>query len=168
MALLVPRPVALVTCLNEEAKPNIIPIAAVTVASYQPPMFVIGVRHERYSHQLIERTKEYVINMPTPALKEQVVFCGRNSGKSVDKFKETGLTPIKGTVVQAPLIAECPINIECRVVASLRPGSHSLFVGQVVAAHVEEGIFDGNKLDLQKYPTMTYNQPDFLKPGNVI
>jgi len=168
LALIAPRPVVLVTSVDERLKPNIIAIAAVTGASHEPPMFVISVRHNRYSHELIEKSKEYAINVATPELKEQVGVCGRTSGSKVDKFKETGLTPIKGTFIKAPLIAECPINIECKVVAAIRPGTHTLFVGQVVAAHVEEGAFDGKKLDLQKYPTMAYNQQEYRRPGNVI
>ncbi len=168
IGLIAPRPVVLVTSAAEGLKPNIIAIAAVTGASHEPPMFVISVRHTRYSHQLIEKSKEYAINVATPELKEQVAICGRTSGSRVDKFKETGLTQVRGTVIKAPLIAECPINIECKVVASIRPGTHTLFVGQVVAAHVEEGAFDGKKLDLQRFPTIGYNQPEYRRPGSIV
>jgi flavin reductase (DIM6/NTAB) family NADH-FMN oxidoreductase RutF len=168
LGLIAPRPIVLVTSVDENLRPNIIPIAAVTGASHEPPMFVISVRHSRYSHQLIEKTGEYAINVPTPALKEQVAFCGRTSGSKVDKFKETGLTAVRGTVIKAPLIAECPISIECKVVASIRPGTHTLFVGEAVATHVEERAFDGFKLDLDRYPTMAYNQPEYRRPGSLV
>jgi flavin reductase (DIM6/NTAB) family NADH-FMN oxidoreductase RutF len=166
--LIAPRPIVLVTSVAEGLRPNIIPIAAVTGASHEPPMLVISVHHNRYSHQLIETSKEFAINVPTTSLKEQIQFCGRNSGSKVDKFKETKLTPVKATVIKAPIIAECPINIECKVVAAIRPGTHTLFVGQAVAAHVEEGAFDGSKVNLKQFPTIGYNQPEFLAPGNVV
>jgi len=168
IGLISPKPVVLVTCIDENGKPNIITIAAVTGASHEPPMFVIAVRHDRYSHQLIDKTREYVINVPTMTQVEQVIFCGRTSGRNVDKFKETKFAPTPGKVVKVPIIAECPINIECKVVAAIKPGTHTLFVGQVVATHVEEGAFDGTKLDLQHFRTLTWNQLEYLKPGEVI
>ncbi len=168
MGLISPKPVVLVTCIDEYGKPNIITIAAVAGASHNPPMFVVSVRHDRYSHQLIDKTREYVINVPTADLVDQVIFCGRASGRNVDKFREAKLTPKPGKVVKVPLIAECPVNIECKVVAAVKPGTHTLYVGQVVATHVEEGAFDGTKLDLKRFPTLTWNQIEYLKPGEII
>ena len=168
VGLISPKPVVLVTCADEKGKPNIITIAALAVASHEPPMFVVAVRHDRYSHRLIEKTREYVINVPTTALVEQVILCGQMSGRSMDKFKETKFIPTQGKIVHAPLITECPVNIECKVVTAIRPGTHTLFVGQVVAAHVEEDAFDGTKLNLQRFPSLTWNQLDYLKPGEVI
>ena len=168
LGLVSPKPVVLVTCVDESGKPNIITIAAVTGASHEPPMFVIAVRHDRYSHKLIDKSKEYVINVPTITHVEQVIFCGQKSGREVDKFKETKFTPIPAEVVKVPLIAECPINIECKVVAAVKPGTHTLFVGQVLTVHVEEGMFDGTKLNLQLLPALTWNTLEYLKPGKII
>jgi flavin reductase (DIM6/NTAB) family NADH-FMN oxidoreductase RutF len=168
MGLISPKPVVLVTCADERGRPNIITIAAVAGASHEPPMFVISVREDRYSYQLIDKTREYVINVPTVDMVEQVIFCGRLSGRNVDKFKEAKLTPSPAKVVKPPLIAECPINIECKVVAAIKPGTHMLYVGQVVATHVEEGAFDGTKLDLRRFQTLTWNQVEYLRPGEVI
>jgi len=168
LGLVGPKPTVLVTCVDEGGKPNIITIAAVTAASHEPPMFVIAIRHDRYSHQLVERTKEFVINVPTTNLVEQTNLCGRISGRDVDKFKEAKISAVQGKVVKAPLIAECPINIECKVVDSIKPGTHTLYVGQVVAVHVENGAFDEGKLNLEDFPTIGYNQVEYLRPGEVI
>lgn len=168
LGLVSPRPVVLVSCVDEKGKPNIITIAAVTGASHKPPMFVIAVRYDRYSHRLIGKTGEYVINVPTVDHVEEAVFCGQESGRKVDKFKETGLTPSPAKLLNVPLIAECPVNIECKVVAATKPGTHTLFVGQVVATHVEEGVFDGTGLDLDRVPTLIWNRSEYLKPGAVI
>lgn len=163
-----PKPTVLVTCCNPEGKVDIITVAAVTVASHEPPMFVISIKENRYSHNLIKAAGEFVINVPSIGLIEAVDLCGTLSGRDVDKFKEAHLTPEDGQVVSAPMIKECPINIECKVVASVKPGTHTLFVGQVVAAHVEEGLFDGVKLNLEKLHTIVFNGSEYRRPGAVI
>jgi len=167
MGLITPKPVVLVTCTDEEGKPNIITIGAVTAASHNPPMFSIAVREDRFSYNLIERTGGFVINVPTASMAKEAAICGRLSGKNVDKFKEAKLTPVPAEVVRAPLIKECPINIECKVVGSAKPGTHRIFFGQVVATHVEEGAFNG-RLDLKKLPTLTWNQVEYLRPGEPV
>ncbi len=168
LGLVGPKPTVLVTSADEKGKPDIITIAAVTAASHEPPMFVIAIRHDRYSHQLVDKTKEFVINVPTIKMVEQTNFCGKTSGRIVNKFKEAKLTPIPGSVVKAPLIAECPINIECKVVQSIKPGTHTLYVGQVVAVHTEKGVFDGKKLNIKDFPTILYNQVEYLLPSEEV
>ena len=167
MALITPKPVVLVTCIDEKGKPNIITIAAVTAASHDPPMFSIAVRDDRYSNDLIEKAGEFVINVPTANMAKEAAICGKLSGKNTDKFKVANLTPVKADLVKAPLIKECPINIECKVVASVKPGTHRIFFGQAVVTHVEEGVFDG-RLDLRKLPTLIWNQVEYLRPGEPI
>jgi len=167
MGLVSPKPVVLVTCVDGKGRPNIITIAAVAGAGHDPPMFSIAVRYDRYSHSLIERSGEFVINVPTTTMARQVATCGRISGRDHDKFKETDLTPASAKIVRAPIIHECPINIECRVVGKVKPGTHTVFIGQVVEAHVQEGIFNGT-LDLKKLPTLIWNQVEYLRPGEPI
>jgi flavin reductase (DIM6/NTAB) family NADH-FMN oxidoreductase RutF len=167
MGLVSPKPVVLVTCVDEKGRSNIITIAAVAGAGHDPPMFSIAVRYDRYSHLLIEKSGEFTINVPSVTMARQAAACGRISGRDHDKFKETDLTPTNASIVKAPLIHECPINIECRVVGKVKPGTHTVFVGQVVAAHVQEGIFNGT-LDLKKLPTLIWNQVEYLRPGEPI
>ena len=113
-----PTPAALITCADEAGKPNIITLGEVFNISISRPVILgIAIRKSRYSHELISRTREYVVNMPTRAIADQVWACGRISGREVDKFQAAGLTPVPAAVARAPLIAECPINVECRVTA---------------------------------------------------
>lgn len=108
----------------------------------EPLTIGISIRPSRYSHTLISQTREYVVNVPTIEIAEAVDYCGIHSGRDVDKFAATGLRPEPATMVKVPLIAECPINIECRVRDILRMGSHDVFVGEAVATHVEDWALD--------------------------
>ena len=138
-----PTPAALITCADEKGNPNVLTLGETfNISIARPVILGIAIRKSRYSHALISQTREYVVNLPTQAIAEQVWACGRTSGRDVDKFKETGLTPIPASVVQAPLIAECPLNIECRVIGIQEIGDHDLFLGEAVAQHVDETLLD--------------------------
>jgi flavin reductase (DIM6/NTAB) family NADH-FMN oxidoreductase RutF len=153
---------SLVTCVGNDGKPNIIEISlfskswGLPLKKSDPPfgVFQIMVHPARYSHKLIEESGEFVINIPTADIVEQSLFCGIRSGKSVDKFKETKLTPVPAKHVKAPLIKECVINIECKVVEAIRPeySSYTFFFGKALAIHAEEGIWDGNIVDVDRFP----------------
>ena len=141
--VLYPVPVVLVTCLDKAGQPNVMTVSwAGTVAS-TPPCLAIGVRPHRYSHAAIEEQGEFVVNIPNQELLSAVDYCGRVSRhRTSDKFAETGLTPVPASQVAPPLIAECPVNIECQLIHSLELGSHTLFVGQILAVHVDEELLD--------------------------
>jgi len=147
---LYPVPVVLVTCGAE--RPNIITLAWVGTVCSDPPMVGIAVRPARHSHQLIEKTGEFVINIPGEELLEATDYCGHVSGSEVDKFSATGLTPEKAAEVSTPLIAECYVNMECKVRQKLELGAHDLFLGEVVAVHVDEAVLDeqGKRIDYGK------------------
>ncbi len=145
-----PTTVVLATCASREGKPNIITLGMFMHISRNPPLVTIGVSPRRYSHRLIEETREFVVNLPSRRLVEQVMFCGAVSGREHDKFREAGLTPVPASKVKPPLVKECVSNLECRVVASYVCGDHTLFVGEVVAAHVDEDMLKGDVLDVQK------------------
>ncbi len=137
-----PTPVAMITCATPDGRPNIITLGEVYMLALEPLVVGISIRPSRYSYGLIAETREFVVNVPTEELAAQADFCGMTSGRSVDKFEATGLTPAPADEVRAPLIAECPLNIACRVRDILPMGSHHVFVGDVVATHVEESILD--------------------------
>jgi len=137
---LYPVPVVLVTSGSE--KPNIITLAWVGTVCSDPPMVGIAVRPDRHSHTLIEQTGEFVINIPGEELLEATDRCGHLSGSEVDKFAATGLTAVPAAEVNAPLIAECHVNMECKVRQKLELGAHDLFLGEVVAVHVDEDVLD--------------------------
>jgi flavin reductase (DIM6/NTAB) family NADH-FMN oxidoreductase RutF len=147
---LYPVPVIMATCGAE--RPNIITLAWVGTVCSDPPMVGIGVRPDRHSHTLIEEAGEFVINIPGEDLLEITDRCGHVSGRDVDKFNAFGLTPEPASEVKTPLIAECPVNMECKVVQKIALGAHDLFLGEVVAVHVEEDVLDerGRRIDYSK------------------
>lgn len=121
-------------------KNNPITLAAVNFFSFDPPMVMIGIVKNRYSYELIRETNDFTLNLPRLGQLEKVHYIGTKSGRKVDKFKETGLTPVKSQKVSSSMIKEFPVCLECKVVHTLDiGGSHVWFIGEVLTAHVEEG-----------------------------
>ena len=120
--MLYPLPAVMVSVADKEGNPNIITVAWAGTVCTNPPMVSISVRPERYSYHMIDETGEFVINLTTEKLAYATDYCGVRSGKDVDKFKELHLTPEKAESVSAPLIAESPVNIECKVVKKKHRG----------------------------------------------
>ncbi|OEU44818.1 MAG: hypothetical protein BBJ60_12485 [Desulfobacterales bacterium S7086C20] len=141
-----PTPAALITCVDREGKPNIITLGEVAIVSIRPARISIGLRPVTYSNGLIKATREYVVNFPTADMVEKVDMCGTRSGRDSDKFDVTGLTPEPAIHVKPPLIEECPINLECKVLGIFSFGSHDLFIGDIVMMHVEEDILLDDKI----------------------
>jgi flavin reductase (DIM6/NTAB) family NADH-FMN oxidoreductase RutF len=127
-----------------------------TVCS-DPPMVSISLRSETLSHGLIQETREFVVNVPTAQMVRAVDYCGVLSGRNVDKFEKTGLTPVPASKVQPPVLRECPINLECMVRQEIVLGLHTLFIGEIVAVQVNgelinaEGRFAIEKAGLLAY-----------------
>ena len=143
--MLYPLPVVLVSVADKEGKPNIITIGWAGTVCTNPPMVSISVRPERYSYPLLKETGEFVINLTTKELTYAADYCGVKSGRDVDKFKELQLTALPAEKVGAPLIAESPVNIECKVRQVLPLGSHDMFLADVVAVHADEKYMDEKK-----------------------
>lgn len=141
---LTPVPAVMVSCCNEVGENNIITIAWVGTLCSEPPVIGIGIRKSRFSYEMIKETGEFVVNLPSEGLAWATDFCGINSGRHVDKFGELELTAIPGEKVKAPLIGECPVNIECKVKQVLELGSHDLFIGEVVAVHADDEVIAEN------------------------
>lgn len=139
-----PVPVVMVSCSNQAGENNIITIAWVGTICSEPPMIGISIRKSRFSYDMIAETRGFVVNLPSEDLAWATDFCGINSGKNVDKFGELKLTPFPSEKIQAPMIAECPVNIECQVKDIVHLGTHDLFIGEIVAVHAEEDILDEN------------------------
>lgn len=140
--MIYPLPAVMVSCGDAPDNYNIITIAWTGTICSDPPMCYISVRPERHSHEIIERTGEFVINLTTEALARQTDWCGVRSGRDHNKFREMGLHPEQAQLVKAPLIAESPLNIECRVVEVKRLGSHDMYIANVVAINAEESLID--------------------------
>jgi flavin reductase (DIM6/NTAB) family NADH-FMN oxidoreductase RutF len=136
---LFPVPIVLVTCGTAE-KPNVFTVGWTGVVCSEPPQIGIAVRPSRYSHRLIVRQKEFVVNIPTVELVQQVDLCGTVSGRKTDKFSLAGLTAEPSLKVAAPCVAECVLNVECKLRRTLKLGSHSFFIGEVAAVQANEEI----------------------------
>lgn len=147
--ILHPRLVVLVSCVDKAGKANVITLAWSMPVSIDPPFVAISIAPRRYSHELIKETKEFVVNLPTINLVRETLFCGRVSGRDHDKFEEAKLTPLPAKIVKSPLINECVAHLECKLHKQITVGDHTLFIGEVVAAHVNEGVFRRG-YDLQK------------------
>jgi flavin reductase (DIM6/NTAB) family NADH-FMN oxidoreductase RutF len=139
--LLHPMHVVLVSCVGKTGRPNIITLAWAMPTSLKPPLVALSISPRRHSHGLIEETKEFVINIPTMDLLDKTDFCGTKSGRKHDKFKETGLTPLPAKKVKPPLIKECIGHLECKVHSQFTSGDHTIFIGEIVEAHVDEGTY---------------------------
>lgn len=151
--LTAPLPAVMVSCGDMEDS-NIITIAWTGIINTRPPMTYISVRKSRRSHDIITRTGEFVINLTTADMVRAMDYCGVKSGRDVDKFADTGLTRERADEVSAPMIAEAPVNIECRVTDIREFPSHDMIMADIVAVHVddkyvsEDGAYDYGAMDL--------------------
>ena len=156
--LLFPLPAVMVSCLADGYNPNIITISWIGIVNSRPPMLSISVRPGRFSHAILKRAGDFVVNLTSEKDLAAVAFCGSRSGREIDKFIELGLTPVPGKKVKSPMIKECFINLECRVRESKLLGSHEMFIADIVAAHADDRCLnESGKPDLNLIRPLTYN-----------
>jgi flavin reductase (DIM6/NTAB) family NADH-FMN oxidoreductase RutF len=139
--LLHPMHTVLISCVGKAGKPNVTTVAWAMPTSNEPPLVAISLSPKRHSHTLIEETQEFIINIPTLELLQSTYACGSFSGRSFDKFKKAGLTPIPAKKVKAPAIRECIAHLECSVDSSVTTGDHTIFVGKILEAYANPGVF---------------------------
>lgn len=164
--MLYPLPVVMVSAADKEGRDDIITVAWAGTVCTNPPMVSISIRPERYSYHMIRETGEFVINLTTEELAFATDYCGVKSGRDVDKFKETGLTREKAEKVKAPMIAEAPVSIECKVKEIRELGSHHMFIAQVAAVHADEKHMDEkNRFDLNRARPIVYSHGEYLGTG---
>ena len=164
--MLYPLPAVMVSVADREGRTNIITVAWAGTVCTNPPMVSISVRPSRYSYHMIMETGEFVINLTTKELARATDYCGVRSGKDVDKWKETKLTPAKSDIVKAPCIAESPVNIECKVAERKQLGSHDMFIAEVVAVHVDDRYMDERgSFHLEKAEPIVYNHGEYYDLG---
>ena len=160
-AMLNPVPAVMVSCGSR--KPNIITIAWTGIVNSNPPMTYISIRKERYSHNIIENTGEFVINLCSEELAFATDFCGVRSGRDTDKFKEMKLTPERAEIVRCPMIKESPVNIECRVREIIELGSHDMFIADILKVHVDEQYIDrSGRIRLDQASLVAYNHGEYF------
>ena len=166
---LAPVPAVLVGCGSAEADWNLITVAWTGIVCSKPPMLSVSVRPERHSHGLIRQSGEFTVNIPTAAMAADVDWCGVVSGRDHRKFAERNLTPIAGSKVSAPLVAECPLGLECRVTQVLELGTHDLFLAEIVAVQVTESwINESGRLELERAGLLSYVHGHYFGLGECI
>ncbi len=139
-----PWPLVLVTSVDSDGKPNIMTVAASSICSSNPPTVGVAIGTMQYTLELIQQTGDFGVNLPRRDQVKQVDLCGSVSGRDANKFELAGFTVQEPTVIRSPLIAECPVSMECKVVETVHLGNHDWVIGEIVAVHCDESVLDEN------------------------
>ena len=168
--MLYPVPAVMVSCGREGETPNIITVAWAGTICSDPAMLSISVRPERYSYDIIRETGEFVVNLTSKELTRATDWCGVKSGRDVDKFREMNLTAAPAVHLKcAPIIAESPVNIECKVKDVLELGSHHMFIAEVAGVQVSEKYMnETGKFELNKLGLVAYSHGEYFELGEKI
>lgn len=160
--MLNPVPAVMVSCGDGKVS-NIITIAWTGIINSDPPITYVSVRKSRFSHNIIEKTGEFVINLTTKKLAVAADYCGVRSGRDVDKFKEQKLTAAESRVVRCPSIEESPVNIECKVIEKKDYPTHDMFIAEIVSVSVDNDLMDENgRLCLDEAGLIAYNHGHYF------
>lgn len=165
--MLYPLPAVMVSTADQKGNDNIITVAWTGTVCTNPAMLYISVRPQRYSYALLRDSGEFVVNLTTEKLARVTDWCGVRSGRDVDKWKETGLTRGKAEKLKfAPVIAECPVNIECQVREVKELGSHHMFLAEVLAVQADEKYMKENgKFELNDAGLLAYSHGQYFTMG---
>lgn len=172
--MLYPVPAVMVSCgqyekPGDELNCNIVTIAWTGTVCSDPAMTYVSIRPSRHSYSIIQETGEFVINLTSNALTKAMDFCGVRSGRDLSKFEHLHLTPQKAETVKAPLIAESPVNLECKVVQILPLGSHDMFLAEITAVHVAEEFLDeAGRFHMEKAGLIAYSHGTYFELGKAI
>jgi flavin reductase (DIM6/NTAB) family NADH-FMN oxidoreductase RutF len=168
--MLYPLPAVMVSCGTESEGYNIVTVAWTGIINTDPPMCYISLRKSRYSHSIISKNKDFVINLTTKELAFATDWCGVKSGRDFDKFKEMKLHPAKADNVKAPMIAESPVNLECMVKEIKELGSHDMFLAEIVAVHGDKKYLDPESgvFNLAKARPIAYSHGKYYVLGDFI
>ena len=163
-----PVPVVMVSSGTMEQS-NIITVAWAGTVNSEPPMLSVSIRKERYSHEIIQKSGVFAVNLVSEDLIRETDYCGVKSGRDTDKFSELHFTKIKGEKTGVPLIAEAPASLECRVKSITPLGSHDLFLAEIVNVCVSESLFDEKgAIDLRKARLVAYSHGEYYTLGDFL
>lgn len=165
-----PLPAVLVSCGATPDEYNLLTVAWTGTVCTDPPMCYISVRRERHSYNIIRRTGEFVINLTTESMARATDWCGVRSGREYDKWAQTELTPMPNSHVGAPLVAESPLSICCKVRQVVELGSHDMFLADVVGIEADERYIDPatGKFSLDKARPIVYSHGEYYTLGELI
>jgi len=151
-----PRPTVLFG-VNIDGKANFMAVGGGGVVNAIPPMIGVPVRHDRYSFKGVRQNMTFSIATPSVDMVKELDYCGIASGADVDKAKICGFDVFYGHLKTAPMIEQCPVNLECRVVQTLDMGSHDFVIGQVEGAYASEDCLTNGKPDVEKIRPMIFD-----------
>lgn len=164
-----PAPAALVSCAGLDGKTNFMTAAWTGNVSSDPVYAFVSIRPERYSYNMIKESGEFVINLTTKAIADKTDTAGVKSGRDIDKWKELKLTPGKASKLNAPIILESPVNVECKVEQIINLGVHDMFLGKVVAVDVDPKYIDKDgRFDLASSGLLVYAHGQYYGLGEHI
>lgn len=164
---LYPVPPVLVSC-QSNGPANIITLAWAGIACSDPAMISLGIRSERHSYNIIKESGGFVVNIPKASQMDFVDTCGRISGRDYNKFQECKFTALPGKLMRAPLIAECPVNIECRLAQIIPLGSHDLFLGEILWVHYDEELSVNGRFNLEAADPIVYGFGQYYRLGEFL
>lgn len=166
--LLAPVPPVMVSCGDMEQH-NILTVAWTGITNTLPPKTYISVRPSRYSYPILKEKGEFVLNLTPASLARTADYCGVYTGAKVDKFEKCHLTPVAADEVSAPMIAECPVSLCCRVSDVIPLGTHDMFLADILAVYVDESLLDAEgKLHLEKADLCAYAHGDYYTLGRIL
>lgn len=168
--MIYPLPAVLVSCGSCEEEYNVLTVAWVGTICSDPPMCYISIRPERHSYDIIKKNMEFVINLTTEDMAYATDWCGVRSGSKYNKFKEMNLTPGKATIVNAPIVEESPLCIECRVKEIISLGTHDMFISEVVNIKADERYLntESHEWKLDDSHPLVYVHGKYFKLGEKI
>lgn len=153
--LVYPMPVLLVGS-NVDDKPNFMTVAWGGIANSEPPMISVAIRHTRHTLKGIRQNEAFSINIPSADMVREADYCGITSGSKVNKVEACQFEVFYGKLGNAPLIEQCPVNLECKVIHILDLGSHALVIGRIEETHVSESCLTDGEPDVSKIRPITY------------
>lgn len=166
--MLAPLPPALISSGTVE-KPNVMTAAWTGIICTEPTITYVSIRPSRYSHEIISKNKEFVINVPNLALAKATDFCGVKSGRDINKFEKCGITPLACSKVSAPQIKEAPISLECEVIEIKNFGTHDMFLAKVLAVNIDDKYLnEKGALDLKTAGLLAYAHGFYYTLGRQI
>ena len=149
--LVFPAPVWIVGTYDKEGKPNIMAVAWGGICCSRPPCVAVSLRKATYSYSSIVDRKAFTVSVPSEDHAVQADYVGIASGKDVDKFAATGLTPVRSDLVDAPYVGEFPLVLECRLLHTIEIGLHTQFIGEIMDVKAEESVLGEKGLpDIEK------------------
>lgn len=159
--LVLPTPAFLIGA-NVDGKPNFMTAAWSGVVNSDPPMVSVAIRRARHTHRGITENATFSLNVPSTDLVRETDYCGIRSGAKVDKTAVCGFKVFYGKLGTAPLIEQCPLNLECRVEQTVELDSHTLFLGRVEEVHVTTDCLTDGKPDVAKIRPLAY-APEMIR-----